>query len=225
MVGAAGLLIACIAVSIRHPVSQTFLLLAFGLVWYSVWDTARHSFPAGVNDHAARLLRLTRLGLLSAGIVWGALAGTYVMLNRRYEIARVNTNQIAPLFLQNDELILRRLDRPLSRLQRGDVVIHWRNAPQLTIVERVLGLPGDRIEFGRAGLRVNGSRLTAKGQPLSPTPAVPFAVTVPAGCVGLWRPGGGSGDTSLLMLPESAIDGRVVAVFRPLERRRWLGRL
>jgi signal peptidase I len=215
-------LLAGVVAFIHQPASDVLLGLTLCLMWYSVWDAARHSFPPSVADEAARLLRLVRLGILSAGIVLASLAGGYTLLNRRFELWIIRTDQLAPVFLQGDQLMVRPVEHPLVRLRRGDVVVQGRDTLQ-PVIERVLGLPGDRIEGRGMALAVNGRLLPSERLPLgfSP-PAVPFSVVVPRGCVGIRNPGPANGGAPLLWLAAEEIEGRLVCTLQPPERRRWM---
>jgi signal peptidase I len=215
-------LLAGVAAFIHQPASDTLLGLALCLAWYSVWDAALHSFPPSVEDEAACLLRLARLGFLSAGIVLASLAGGYTLLNRRFELWIIRTDQLAPVFLRGDQLMVRPMEHPLLRLQRGDVVVQGRDTLQ-PVIERVIGLPGDRIEGRGMALAVNGRLLPAERLPLAALPpSVPFSAVVPRGCVGIRNPGAANDGVPLLWLAEEEIEGRLVCILQPPERRRWL---
>jgi len=239
--GLALLLAVGVTAAIRHPVSQIFPLLALTLAWYSVWDAARHGLPAGEGDDAARPLKLA---LLSAVVVFSTLTGGYALLDRQYELLRINSDRYAPNFQRADELMVRRFAPPLTRLRRGDVVIGspngadpqawemiWRGEGGETpppawsgpAIDRVIGLPGDRIDGSGALLRVNGVLLPPDQRPLAFTATPPFNAEVPPGHVAVWNSGNTvPGSTPLVMLPEAGINGQVVAISQPAERRRGI---
>jgi signal peptidase I len=243
LLGLALLLAVALIASIRNPLSGTVAALALLLIWYSVWDAARHAFPLGLADEGARFLRLVRLALLSAAMLFSTLAGGYLLLARRYELMVINTFRYTPVLLPGDELMVRRLEHPLARLRRGDVVIgspggadprswvvHYGGEAETMappagagpIIDRVIGLPGDRIDGAGTSLWVNGAPLPPERWPLAFTPGPRFTAVVPPGCVAVWEPGAGAEAEPLFMLPASGINGQVVAVTGPVERRRWV---
>jgi hypothetical protein len=194
------------------------LLLVSG---YSVWDASIHAFPRAAGPSPAHLLRSLRLALLSASVVLFAVAGGLALLNTRYQIWGVSVARLGP-FLAADQLLVQRLDDPLTRLRRGDVVITSAGTG-VAGIERVIGLPGDRIECLRGVLSVNHRSLPADRLPLNwQLPAGPFTATVPTGSVAFFAPGGGYGASGLIMVGGPAISGRVVAIYQPPERRCWV---
>jgi hypothetical protein len=221
-----GLLVALlvgVAGFIHQPASNTLMGLSLFLASYSVWDVARHRFPPAGADDAARLLRLVRLGFLSSAIVMVWLTGVYSFLNHRFELWTLRTDQLRPAFLWGDQLMVRPLEHPLSQLRRGGVVVYGRDSLQQPVIERVIGLPGDRIEGRGTALAVNGRLLPPDRMPLrfSP-PASPFFAVVPQGCVGIRNPSVVNGGVPLLWLAAEEIEGRLVCIYQPPERRRWM---
>jgi signal peptidase I len=228
--GAVGL-VGLAAVTIRHPVSNLFLGLPLLLVLASVFEAALHAFPGAGGDSEAEGLRALRLGFLSLALVFFTVAGTGLVLSRWLELWTINTDQAAPALMRGDRILVRRLERPVSELRRGDVVLvaDPEFAPEFggRFIERVLGLPGDRIESDGRELRVNSRVLPPEERPLSWT-RFPMAcsTTVPAGVVALWtnaQPEVPSPQTTpVLLLPPDRIPGRAVLIYGPAGRRRWL---
>ena len=218
-------------------VSDLLLWSALGTVYFSVWETANRSFPPAPASPEAQYLRSLRLGFLSIGTVAGTLGSLYWMAGQWYPLYHLATNVSAPGLQAGDEVVEQRLARPLADLRRGDIVLAQSN--DYPIIERVLGLPGDQVNFAGGALWVNGRRVGPGGLPLSAAALQPvagtFGAVVPPGQVCLWRvpagyypeagEGGGTAPAaSFATLNAKDIEGRLLGVLEPPARRRWFRR-
>jgi len=221
---------------LRSWASDFLLWAALGLVYYSVWEAANRSFPPAPNSPEARYLRSLRLGFLSIGTVAGTLASLYWLAGQWYPLYHLATDASAPGLRAGDEVIEQRLGQPLAYLRRGNIVLAQSN--DYPIIERVLGLPGDRVEYAGGTLRVNGRRASPDSLPLSAAARQAvgtFDIVVPPGEVCLWRvpagyypeagEGGGPPPTaSFTTLNAENIEGRLLGVLEPPVHRRWFHR-
>lgn len=70
----------------------------------------------------------------------------------------VSGESMQPTFFNNDHLIVNRLAYSFSEPKRGDVIVfHAFN--HMDFIKRVIGLPGDRIEYRNDNLYVNGKKV------------------------------------------------------------------
>jgi len=218
-------------------VSDLLLWAALGLVYYSVWEAANRSFPPAPNSPESRYLRSLRLGFLSIGTIAGTLCSLYWMVGQWYPLYHLATDASAPGLRAGDEVVEQGLAQPLAVLRRGDIVLARSN--DYPIIERVLGLPGDRVAYVSGALWVNGRRASPDRLPLSATALRPivgtFDAVVPPGEVCLWRvpagyyPEAGEGggqppSASFATLNAGDIEGRLLGVLEPPARRRWFHR-
>ena len=81
-------------------------------------------------------------------------------------LTRVRSHSMAPT-LTDGQLVLTRSLRPAHAVDRGDLVVL--DSPEdhgLSVVKRVVGLPGERVTF-------DGGRVSINGQPLPEAYATP----------------------------------------------------
>lgn len=220
---------------LMHSSASNYLLwAALGLSIYSVWAVAGRVFPPATSIPEARYYRTLRLGFLSLGTVASTLASLYWLAGQWYPVYHLATDASAPGIQAGDDVIEQRLSQPV--LRRGDVVLA--RPAENPIIERVLGLPGDRVDYAGGVLWVNGVQAGPERLPLSGAArraAGTFTTVVPAGQVCLWQvpagtypeagEGGGPLPTgSFATLSTSSIEGRVLGVLDPPAHRRWFPR-
>lgn len=81
----------------------------------------------------------------------------------------VRSDSMRPTLESGDLLLTARVHRP-ERLRRGDIVVFRSRERAARLVKRLIGLPGERIEFGPGGVvRVNGEPLSEPYAPPSGT--------------------------------------------------------
>jgi len=74
----------------------------------------------------------------------------------------VDGRSMEPTFEDGERLIVSRVNYLLTTPQRGDVVVFNSlnpNEPGIMLIKRVLGLPGDTVEFREQELYINGIRV------------------------------------------------------------------
>jgi signal peptidase I len=224
--------------ALHHWLSNILFFVALIMIGRGVFDAAHHSFPPATPG--AVHWRALRLGLLSTLLVASTVLAAIGVLNVRYALWNMAGDQAAPLFQRGDGLVVERFrtDAPLLEIKRGDIIIADSDGP---IIERVLGLPGDRVSYHNKALRVNGKVLAPPQMPLGFNPAqaprgyqvnrLDFETKVPPGQVLLWATVMGNIEEmneygmnahSYFLVNEDVIQGHVIGLFNPPSRRRWL---
>ncbi|WP_448809737.1 signal peptidase I [Agromyces bauzanensis] len=100
----------------------------------------------------------------STALAWilalAAVAAGALLINRLVAFTIVvRSESMRPAFEPGDLLLTTRVHDPV-RLRRGDVVVFRSRERGGTLVKRLIGLPGDRVEFVAGGATVlNGERL------------------------------------------------------------------
>ncbi len=219
---------------IHSWVSDCLLWATLGLSLYSVWEVASRAFPpAGANPEAG-YYRTLRLGFLSLGTVASTLASFYWLAGQRYPVYHLATDASAPGIRAGDDVIEQRLLQPA--LQHGDIVLA--RPADYPIIERILGLPGDRVDYAGGVLWVNGVQAGPERLPLSGAArqaAGTFNTIVPPGQVCLWQVpagyypeagegGGPAPSAAFVTFPARDIEGRVLGVLEPPAHRCWFQR-
>ena len=88
---------------------------------------------------------------------------------------RIEGQSMEPNFHHGQYLLVNKLAYRLGEYKRGDVIVfHYPNNPAQDYIKRVIGLPGDTVEFRDGKLFVNG--LTVD----EPYDQVPIARNIPA---------------------------------------------
>jgi signal peptidase I len=206
-----------------NAASNFFFAGAILVAWSSILDAANHSFPPAVEK--ARIWRGLRLSFLALNIVSLTVWGAFWLASSRYTLWTVAGNQGAPVLQSGDGLIVEqfRTANPLLEVERGDIIIAD------DAIERVLGLPGDRVIFENGVLRVNGKTLASQKMPLNFQPGSrPFDAKVLPGQLLIWQ-AMQSGiqrydaiPQAYRLVPEDQLEGRVIGIYNPPQRRRRL---
>jgi len=132
------------------PVAAAFFVLFAGLaqLWRDRLPGARllAAPPSSPRSLPQRITGLALLGLL--------LLGALTLRSRVTQLYEVVGASMLPTLLPGDTLVVNKLDRRAPR--RGDLVTFRKGQPDDRLVKRVIGLPGDQIQF-RAGIpNING---------------------------------------------------------------------
>jgi signal peptidase I len=153
------------------------------------------------------------------------------------------------LFEQGDILLVKKVWFDPARLHRGDVVM-WQLKDEYIrdqrhgvfivsasrVIDRILGVPGDTIEFTEKGILLNGSPLSQDRYPINATQLpIEGSYTVPPGqyfiypsCLNVRYGGavrefiGANFKASRSMVSMENILGKVVMLYYPWGRRRSL---
>src|SRR5690606_1351453 len=112
------------------------------------------------------------------------VVGFFGLVSLRYSLWTLANDQAAPFLRQGDSLIMEGFaGAAIQDIERGDVIV-----VQGTI-ERVIGLPSDKVTLRKGVLTVNGKALEGEELPLTFQPNNPeFDLRVSANQVLIWRP-------------------------------------
>lgn len=213
-------------VALHNPLSNILLLVLLGIIGYSVFDAAQQSFPPSPNEQIG-FFRHLRLGLLSISLVSLLVMGFFGLVSLRYSLWTLADNQAAPSFQMGDSLIMEGFaGTAIQDIERGDVIV-FRGT-----IERVIGLPSDKVTFRKGVLTVNGKALGGEELPLTFRPNNPeFDLRVSANLVLVWRPplnivqaDDVEGVQTYALIQLDDIEGRLVGLYNPPARRRWIVR-
>lgn len=110
------------------------------------------------------------LGWLAVLAAVVAVVAGAMLINRLVMFTTlVRSHSMSPTLESGDLLLTTRVHRP-ERLRRGNIVVFRSSERGGTLVKRLIGMPGERIEFGSGGLiRVNGEPLAEPYAALSGT--------------------------------------------------------
>lgn len=88
------------------------------------------------------------LGLVIAGLVKWLIFTPYT----------VNGASMHPTFETGDRVIVNKLSKKLNMLNHGDVIVFHEDAER-DFIKRIIGVPGDRVEYKRDQLYINGQKI------------------------------------------------------------------
>ncbi|WP_083941265.1 signal peptidase I [Pseudoduganella violaceinigra] len=109
-------------------------------------------FYAGSAKEGLRPWYARWYGML--GIVAGAVGGVVAVRTFLYEPYRIPSSAMAPALVRNGVILVEK--RP-GKLHRGEIVVFdYPRDPSVVYVERLIGLPGDRITYRAKHVLVNG---------------------------------------------------------------------
>lgn len=74
----------------------------------------------------------------------------------RYE---VHGESMYPTFKDGDNLIVSKISKPLETIDRGDVIVLHSNEKR-DYIKRLIGVPGDTIQYKRDQLYINGEKVS-----------------------------------------------------------------
>jgi hypothetical protein len=222
---------------LRTDLSDLLFWVILGIICWSVWDIADRAFPTDAPGMEDRALRGLRLAFLSVAMVAGTVASLYWLAGLWYPRYEITDNWTGAVLQKGDAVTARRLSSPFPDLRRGDVVVV--NSGEYPIIERVIGLPGDRVDSAGGVLWVNGRRAGAAGSPLDGSWArSTFHTVVPPDQVcfwlsptgifrgeeGMYGDGGRPPQASFGTVSVASVEARVLAVLEPPAHRRRLVR-
>jgi len=166
--------------------------------------------------------RLARLLLLPLTVLFVAIVLVFFVFFRPVHI---DGPSMLPTLRSADRVLI---TRGAKGVARGDVVVLVANDQgiQTELVKRVIGLAGDVVEIRGDVAYVNGAREPIRGQAIVPQYATSMAaVTVPAGQIYVMGDNRAQSEDSRYIgtVPLSGVLGRVVVIFAPIQRLRFVG--
>lgn len=143
------------------------------------------------------------------------------------QVTEVRQRSMEPTLLQNDRVLVSKVDYRLGRPGIGDIVVFQpTNETPIPYVKRIAAVEGDRVEIRDGRLFVNGAPSTvseAQGLTTAQSPKVVYPLTIPAGhffALGDNRQAS-SDSRSFGPQPYENIIGKVVLRFWPVDRLRF----
>lgn len=160
---------------------------------------------------------MRRRGLVATGAGVTAAITAVVAARGSFRRFEIVNESMRPALEPGDWVIAHRLHHAPSR---GDVVVfEHEERPGISLVKRVIGLPGETVEVARGQVHIDGTVLP---EPWASGFTVPDSLTtVPAGMVfvlGDHRVAAGGDSRTLGPIAASAITWRVMARYWPATR-------
>lgn len=114
---------------------------------------------------------------------WGAmreLLDLIVLVGAIYALVNLSTVRFVvrgasmePTFRDDQLLLVSRLNYLLAEPQRGDIIVfHYPNAPTEDYIKRIIGLPGETVEFIDQEVYIDGVKLN---EPYIKEPCMPYS--------------------------------------------------
>lgn len=245
-VAAAAALLLLTLLTSHWTISDWFALALAGLCVYSEFETLRLCYPPPADEDRKALRHLRYASGAVFMVTVSIIAATW-MIGRLYY---VNNRGLGPTVRQGDILLVRPQDGS-AHIARGEVVAADLSSAGMSydiaaadegvqieglMVDRVLGMPGDTVAVVQGKLSVNGRLAPQSMLPLGSMANSPDAtVTVPANSFCVSRASlsvsfddgpmpalGPTASSPLMILPRSAVLGRVIAVVAPARDRRLI---
>lgn len=69
---------------------------------------------------------------------------------------RVPTESMAPQILPRDQIFVTRI-HSWTKLERGDIIVFDSEELNEVLIKRLIGLPGDKVEFKKGYIEINGA--------------------------------------------------------------------
>lgn len=143
------------------------------------------------------------------------------------QVTEVRQRSMEPTLLQNDRVLVSKVDYRLGRPAVGDIVVFQpTNQTPIPYVKRVAAVAGDKVEIRDGRLFVNGAPSTvaeAQGLTSPQSPQVTYPLTIPPGhffALGDNRQAS-SDSRSFGPQPYENIIGKVILRFWPVDRLRF----
>ena len=116
-----------------------------------------------------------------------AVCGAFFIREKAYEAFKVVTDRMSPTIRDGERVLVNKTIYDVEPMRRGDVVIvRSPNAIRWNLVQRLVGLPGDKIELRGGEVLVNGEPVVHPGgasstQPDTRPPGEAVKWTLPSG--------------------------------------------
>lgn len=113
---------------------------------------SNEKFNEGDRKKGKSLLSDWIIPIISA-IVLALLINKFLVFN-----VYVPTESMVPTINKNDRFFVSRIYNT-ENLKRGEIVVFYSNEKQETLIKRLVGLPGDKIEIVNGEVAVNGANI------------------------------------------------------------------
>ena len=142
------------------------------------------------------------------------------------QVTEVRQRSMELTLLQNDRVLVSKLDYRFGSPQRGDIIVFNPPTPDATIpyVKRVIAVGGETIDLRDGKVFVNGRQIDyaeTRGQPTLPqAPRITYPFTVPSGEIFVLGDNRQSSSDSRTFgpVPDANIIGKVILRFWPFDR-------
>jgi signal peptidase I len=163
-----------------------------------------------------RALRLARELVIALGL---AFMGSLVL--NTFVAHAVSIDQgpsMQPNLYRDDHVMIEKISLNFRTPQRGDIIVVSRPGEPISLIKRVLALPGERVEVRRGHVLINGSPLAEPWVTYFGGPDYP-ATSVPRDHVFILGDNRAESRDSRMIgpVPLSEIEGRVLFIYWPPE--------
>jgi signal peptidase I len=141
------------------------------------------------------------------------------------QVTEVRQNSMVPTLLQNDRVLVSKLDYRVGSPQRGDIIVFNPPIQDATIpyVKRVIAVGGETIELRSGNIFVNGREVDfpqAHGSTQPQAPQIVYPFTIPDGQVFVMGDNRtfSSDSRTFGPVPVANIIGKVILRFWPFDR-------
>lgn len=90
--------------------------------------------------------------------IFTALAIVFLLKQFVFFNVYVPTGSMIPTINENDKVLVTRIHN-VNNLKRGDIIVFYSDELGETLVKRLIGLPGDKIEIKNGQVFVNGEKI------------------------------------------------------------------
>ena len=184
--------------------------------------------PEGMPPAPDKAARNRRLAIEWTVLIVAALVIAFLIKTFLFQAFFIPSESMVPTLKVGDRVLVNKLSYDLHDVHRGDIIV-FKTPPGQDdgvndLVKRVIGLPGETVEFRDGSVFINGKQLDEHylpdGTVTAPTCGVATSVTVPAGHY--WVMGDNrtqSKDSRCFgAIPKGDIVGRAFFRFWPLSR-------
>ncbi|TME68542.1 MAG: signal peptidase I [Chloroflexi bacterium] len=141
------------------------------------------------------------------------------------QVTEVRQNSMVPTLLQNDRVLVSKLDYRFGVAQRGDIIVFNPPIPDATIpyVKRVIAVAGETVDLRNGSVFVNGKPVDfpqAHGATQPQAPQIVYPFTVPDGQIFVMGDNRtfSSDSRTFGPVPVGNIIGKVILRFWPFDR-------
>jgi signal peptidase I len=184
------------------------------------------------SDKPGRGKRAQRIALEWLLLIGAALAIAFLIKTFLFQAFYIPSESMKPTLQVGDRVLVNKLSYDLHDVNRGDIVVF--EAPPLArsrdiedLVKRVIGLPGDTVEFNGGKVFVDGRRLREPYLDPATSETKPLGQNVPPGCDpppnGL--PGCVVPPDRVFVMGDNRVASKDARVFGPIKESTIVGRV